>query len=152
MVAQHFHLLRIGAGGSTLQILEKLSLSLPIRYIFTPNFAEEPNFLSRLPISYIMSRLKKNIIYNLLGQALLLLLGFVSVKYIFGRLGEDALGIIYFTSMLNSISVSMLQMGICSVTVREISSNYEDNPKYCHDLIRTASFFFWAFFADKNLQ
>ena len=93
-----------------------------------------------------MSRLTKNIIYNLLGQTLLLLLGFVSVKYIFGRLGEDALGIIYFTSMLNAISISMLQMGICSLTVREISSNYEDNPKYCHDLIRTGSFFFWTIF------
>ena len=93
-----------------------------------------------------MSRLTKNIIYNLLGQVLLLLLGFVSIKYIFGRLGEDALGIIYFTSMLNAISVLMLQMGICSLTVREISSNYEDNPQYCHDLIRTASFFFWTIF------
>lgn len=110
------------------------------------NLPEEPNFLSRLSIRSIMSRLTKNIIYNLLGQASLLLLGFVSVKYIFGRLGEDALGIIYFTLLLNSISTKMLQLGICSVAVREISANYKDNPKYCHDLIRTGSFFFWTSF------
>ena len=43
-----------------------------------------------------MSRLKKNIVYNVAGQVSLLVLSFVAVKFIFSDLGEDALGLIYF--------------------------------------------------------
>ena len=91
-----------------------------------------------------MSRLSKNIIYNLLGQGLLLVLGFVSVKYIFKRLGEDALGIIYFTGMMNVMLRAVLEMGICSTTVREVSAHFESEPDYVKNLIRTFSLFYWA--------
>lgn len=94
-----------------------------------------------------MSRLSKNIIYNLFGQVLLLLLGFVSIKYIFGRLGEDALGIIYFTAMVNSLLRAALEMGICSTTVREVSAHFHNEPDYVHDLIRTGSLFYWGAYA-----
>jgi O-antigen/teichoic acid export membrane protein len=94
-----------------------------------------------------MSRLSKNIIYNLFGQVLMLLLGFVSIKYIFGRLGEDALGIIYFTAMVNSLLRAALEMGICSTTVREVSAHLDSEPDYIHDLIRTGSFFYWGAYA-----
>jgi len=43
-----------------------------------------------------MSKLTKNIIFNLIGQSILLVLGFVAVRYIYRGLGEDALGIICF--------------------------------------------------------
>ncbi len=72
-----------------------------------------------------MSRLAKNIIYNLCGQALLLLLGFVAVKYVFRQLGEDAFGVIYFTLTVNAVLCAMLEMGICSTTVREVSAHSE---------------------------
>jgi O-antigen/teichoic acid export membrane protein len=91
-----------------------------------------------------MSRLSKNIIYNFIGQGLLLILGFVAVKYIFKQLGEDALGIIYFTVMLNSLASVVLEMGICATTVREVAGCFEEEPAYISELIRTFSLFFWS--------
>jgi O-antigen/teichoic acid export membrane protein len=96
------------------------------------------------PVSNGLSRLSRNIIYNLFGQGLLLALGFVAVKYIFKQLGEDVLGIIYFTLTMNAILCAVLEMGICSTTVREVSAHFNDEPDYIHDLIRTASLFYWV--------
>jgi O-antigen/teichoic acid export membrane protein len=93
-----------------------------------------------------MSRLSKNIIYNLFGKGLLLILGFVAVKYIFKQLGEDALGIIYFTAAINGVLCSLFEMGICSTTVREISAHHKLEAKYVEDLIRTFSLFYWALY------
>jgi len=90
-----------------------------------------------------MSRLTKNIIYNLFGQGLLLILGFIAVKFIFKRLGEDALGIIYFSATLNGIICTVLELGICSTTVREVSGYFKSEPYYIKDLIRTFSSFYW---------
>ncbi|MDI6792569.1 MAG: oligosaccharide flippase family protein [bacterium] len=94
-----------------------------------------------------MSRLSKNIIYNLFGKGLLLVLGFVAVKYIFKRLGEDALGIIYFTYMMNAMLTAVLNMGICSTTIHEVSAHLESEPEYIKDLIRTFSLFYWGVYA-----
>lgn len=91
-----------------------------------------------------MSRLSKNIIYNFCGQGLLLVLGFVAVKYIFKQLGEDALGIIYFTATMNAILCGVLEKGIYSTTVREVSGNFTKEPGYIRDLIRTGSLFCWG--------
>jgi O-antigen/teichoic acid export membrane protein len=94
-----------------------------------------------------VSRLSRNIIYNLLGQGLLLILSFVAVRYIFRRLGEDALGIIYFTAILNAVLCAVLEMGICSTTVREVSAHFESNPGYIKDVIRTFSLVYWGLYA-----
>lgn len=93
-----------------------------------------------------MSRVYKNILYNLFGQGAILVLSFVSVKYIFHQLGEDALGIIFFTAMMNALVCSVLEMGICATTVREVSAHADTDPGYIHDLVRTFSFFYWAAF------
>ena len=93
-----------------------------------------------------MSRLSKNIIYNFSGQGLLIVLGFISVKYIFKQLGEDALGIIYFTIIVNSMLCGMLEMGICTTSVREVSAYSNTDPDYIRDLVRTGSFFYWSAF------
>ena len=91
-----------------------------------------------------MSRLSKNIIYNFCGQGLLIVLGFVAVKYIFKQLGEDALGIIYFTATMNAILCGVLEKGIYSTTVREISACFNKEPEYIRNFIRTGSFFCWG--------
>ena len=91
-----------------------------------------------------MSRLSKNIIYNLCGQGLLIVLGFVAVKYIFKLLGEDALGIIYFSATLNAILSGVLEKGVFSTTVREVSVHFESEPSYIHDFIRTGSYLCWS--------
>lgn len=98
-----------------------------------------------------MSRLSKNIIYNFIGQGLLLILGFVAVRYIFRQLGEDALGIIYFTAMMNALLCVALEMGICSTTVREVSAHSKSEPDYIRSLIRTASVFYWGAYAVLSL-
>lgn len=90
-----------------------------------------------------MSRLSKNIAYNLIGQGLMLVLGFISVRYIFKQLGEDALGIIYFTATMNIVLRAILEMGICSTTIREISSHFSSEPNYVRNLVRTFSLFYW---------
>ncbi len=94
-----------------------------------------------------MSRLVKNTLYNLLGQGTLMVLGFVAVKYIFRQLGEDALGIIYFALTASTVLSSMLEMGIGSSAVREISAHGANEPEYIVDLIRTGSLFFWSIYA-----
>jgi O-antigen/teichoic acid export membrane protein len=91
-----------------------------------------------------MSRLSKNILYNLLGQGLLLLLGFVAVRFVFRRLGADALGIIYFAASLSALLSSVLEMGISSTTTREVAAHYENEPGYIRQLIRTATSFYWV--------
>ena len=91
-----------------------------------------------------MSRLSKNVIYNLFGQGLLLVLSFISVKYIFKQLGEDALGIIYFTATMNVVLTGVLNKGIYATTVREVSAHFNDEPGYICDFIRTGSLFTWG--------
>lgn len=93
-----------------------------------------------------MSRLSKNIIYNLLGQGVLLILSFAAVRCIFRRLGEDALGIIYFTAVLNAVLCAVLEMGICSTTVREVSAHFESDPAYIRNVIRTFSLLYWSLY------
>jgi len=91
-----------------------------------------------------MSKISKNIIYNFIGQGLLLILGFVAVKYIFKQLGEDALGVVYFTLTMNAVLCAVLEMGICSTTVREVSVHFNDEPEYIRNFIQTASLFYWV--------
>ncbi len=91
-----------------------------------------------------MSRLSSNILYNLVGQGTILLLGFVAVRYVFKQLGGDSLGILYFSLMLSAILSAAIEMGIASTTVREISACWPDEPAYTRGLIRTASLFFWG--------
>lgn len=93
-----------------------------------------------------MSRLSKNIVYNLLGQVCLLILGFVSIKYIFRHLGEDALGILYFAFMLNSFLCAALGLGIEPLIVREVAYHIRDKKEYVQRLIKTAAFIFWVIF------
>lgn len=91
-----------------------------------------------------MSKLSKNILYNLIGQGLLVVLGFVTVKFVFKQLGEDALGIVYFTLTLNVLLTNVLGMGICETTVREVSAHFSTEPRYIQDLLRTASLCYWG--------
>ncbi|MDZ7263414.1 MAG: oligosaccharide flippase family protein [candidate division KSB1 bacterium] len=93
-----------------------------------------------------MSKLSKNIIYNLLGHVLLLILGFVAVKNIFQALGEDALGIIFFTTLLNTIIRTVMQRGISSTIVREVSAHYLNNSQYIKRLVQTFTLLHWAVF------
>jgi O-antigen/teichoic acid export membrane protein len=86
-----------------------------------------------------MSRLMRNILANVVGQGLVLLLGFVSVKLVFSRLGEDALGIVYVTLALSTALVGLFEAGVAVTAIREVSSHAERDPEYIRDLIRTGT-------------
>ncbi len=91
-----------------------------------------------------MSRLTKNLIYQVSGQGLVLLLGFVGVKFIFGRLGPDAFGIIYFNIVLAGVLTTALELGVLATMVREVAARYVSEPVYVEQLIRTASLLYWS--------
>lgn len=91
-----------------------------------------------------MTLLQRNVLYNVLGQGAVLVLGFVAVKFIYGRLGQDVFGIIIFNQVLTVLLISALELGISSTTIREVSSHLDSEPSYIAELIRTASLFYWA--------
>lgn len=91
-----------------------------------------------------MTRLTKNLIYNVAGQGVVLLLSLVAVRFIFRRLGDDVFGIIFFNLVLTSVLASALELGISSTVVREVSGHMESEPAYIRQLIRTASTLYWA--------
>ena len=91
-----------------------------------------------------MSRLFRNIGYNIVGQGLVLILGFIGVKFIFSRLGADAFGIIFFSQILTGVLTTALELGVLATTVREVSGHYATDPKYVEQLVRTAAVFYWG--------
>jgi len=92
------------------------------------------------------ARLLPNIAANLMGQFVLLCLGIVAVKLVFGHLGRDALGIVLFVQTLNLVLTGVLDLGVTSVTVREVAAHGDDEPTYVRDLVRTASALYWGAF------
>lgn len=91
--------------------------------------------------------LAPNIAANLAGQFVLLVLSLVAVKLVFGRLGQDALGIVLFVQTVNVVLAGVLDLGVSSVTVREVAAHSHDDPAYVRMLVRTASTVYWAGFA-----
>jgi O-antigen/teichoic acid export membrane protein len=91
-----------------------------------------------------MTRLTKNLIYNVVGQGLVLVLSLIAVRFIFRRLGVDTFGIIFFNIVLTSVLAGVMELGISSTLVREVSSRFDSEPTYIRDLIRTASALYWA--------
>ncbi len=91
-----------------------------------------------------MSRLFRNVAYNLVGQGIVLTLGFIGVKFIFSRLGADAFGIIYFNLLMTGVLTTALELGVLSTTIREVSAHFAQERAYVERLIRTASLFYWG--------
>ena len=92
-----------------------------------------------------MTRLTKNVIYNTAGQAAILIISVVAVRYIFKRLGDDAFGIVIFNIFLTGVMSAALELGISATIVRQVSSHFENDRDYVRDLVRTASFLYWGF-------
>jgi O-antigen/teichoic acid export membrane protein len=91
-----------------------------------------------------MTRLTKNLIYNVVGQGLVLVLSLVAVRFIFRRLGDDVFGIIFFNLVLTGVLTSALELGVSATIVREISSHWESEAAYIRKLVRTASMLYWG--------
>src|SRR5450759_726968 len=91
-----------------------------------------------------MTRLTKNVIYNVVGQGLILIVSLIAVRFIFRRLGDDVFGIIFFNLTLTAVLTRVLELGVSSTIVREVSGVFESEVTYIRDLIRTASLVYWA--------
>ncbi len=102
-------------------------------------------------LDQLMSRLRNNIKYNLVGQLGLIVLSVFSVKYIHNRLGNDVLGLIFFTTMINLLVSEMLQVGVAVTTVREVSSHLESDKRYISDYTRTSTLLYWCAYAVVSL-
>jgi O-antigen/teichoic acid export membrane protein len=92
------------------------------------------------------SRLGRNIAFNLSGQLLLVALSLVAVKFVFRQLGADSLAIVLASLTLAAILSATLDLGISSLTVREVSAHATNDPDYVRRLIGTASLFYWLTF------
>jgi O-antigen/teichoic acid export membrane protein len=91
-----------------------------------------------------MSRLGRNILYNAVGQFLVLAIGFVAVRLIYRELGEDAVGLIFFALTLSSVIAGAMDLGISSTIVREVAANTGSPSEYINRLLSTAALFYWA--------
>ena len=58
-----------------------------------------------------MSRLRRNLIFSVAGQAAMAILSLVSARAVYAKLGGDYLGIIYFTIALNTLFVAQRRGG-----------------------------------------
>jgi O-antigen/teichoic acid export membrane protein len=92
------------------------------------------------------SQIARNIGANLGGQLALLVLGIVAIKLVFSRLGPDALGMVLFVQTINVVLAGVLDLGIPSITVRQVAGHVGDDPRYVRDLVRTASTLYWVAF------
>ncbi len=90
-----------------------------------------------------MSRLTKNMAYNLLGQTLLIFLALVAVKFLYRQLGGDAVGILFAAATLATVLSATLELGISSTTVRQVSAHAASEPGYIRSFMRTASLLYW---------
>jgi O-antigen/teichoic acid export membrane protein len=91
-----------------------------------------------------LTRLTKNVIFNVLGQGLILVLSLIAVRFIFRRLGDDVFGIIFFNIVMTSVLASVLELGVSSTIVREVSGHFETELDYVHQLIGTATTLYWS--------
>ncbi len=88
----------------------------------------------------------RNVAYNLAGQALIMVLGFIAVKFQFSRLGADAFGLILFAQTLSIVLAGLLELGISATIVREVSAHLHDEPGYVVSLLRSATAIYWGGF------
>src|SRR2546427_265120 len=94
-----------------------------------------------------MPTLSRNVLYNIVGQAVVSVLGFVAVKYVFSSLGDHALGLIYFTLTANTILTTVVSQGLSATVIREVAARYADERDYVIALIRTVSLVCWITYA-----
>src|SRR3989440_9682012 len=91
-----------------------------------------------------VSPLRRNIVYNVVGQILVMGLGLVAVRLVFRQLGADAFGVMLFAQSLGLVLASVLDLGISATIVREVAGQIHGDKAYVWDLLRTASLLYWA--------
>jgi O-antigen/teichoic acid export membrane protein len=94
-----------------------------------------------------MSPLTRNILWNLGGQAVLLLLGLIAVRFVFKQLGADAFGLILFAQTAAVVLTAVVDLGISATITREVAGNRVEDRGYLTDLLRSATLIYWGGYA-----
>lgn len=94
-----------------------------------------------------MSRVSRNIIFNLAGQALIVALGFMGTRLVFLRLGEESLGILYFALAVYAVFTPIVDLGVSSTIVREVAAHRDTDQDYIVSLVQTGTLFYWCSYA-----
>ena len=90
--------------------------------------------------------LARNILHNLAGQLLTLLLTLVAVKFILVRLGPGVFGVIFFVLTISPLLVAALEMGLSSTIVRQVAAHSGRDDGYITGLVRTSATIYWALY------
>ena len=88
--------------------------------------------------------LKRTILSNMSGQAILMVLSLVSAHLIFHRLGADVLGVIYFAVTVTFVLITLSDMGIAMALTREIAAHRHNDRDYVSDLIGSSLVLAWT--------
>ena len=91
-----------------------------------------------------MSTLNRNILYNVAGQVLVMVLGVIAVRLVFRQLGADAFGVMLFAQSLGLVLATVLDLGVSATIVREVAGHLRQDPAYVWDLLKTATLFYWS--------
>ncbi len=94
-----------------------------------------------------MSRLSKNIIFNVIGQVLIVGLGFFATRGVFRQLGDDALGLLFFAIATNAVLTTVIDLGVSATVVREVAGHLDTDREYLVRLMRTCTLFYWCSYA-----
>jgi O-antigen/teichoic acid export membrane protein len=94
-----------------------------------------------------MSRVFRNLLFNLTGQALIALLGFWGTRLVFHQLGDESLGILYFALALNTVLTPLIDLGVSATVVREVARHRNTDQEYVVRLSRTGTLFYWCSYA-----
>lgn len=89
-------------------------------------------------------RVARNAVYNLLGQGTVAILWLLAARAVSSSLGRDALGLVYLALALSSAIGGILDMGLSTLVVREVSARFASDPGYVRRLLRTGALFAWA--------
>lgn len=91
-----------------------------------------------------MVSLRWNILSNMSGQAILMVLSLVSTHLVFHKLGADVLGVIYFSLTVTFVLIMFSDMGLSPAITREIAAHRHNDSNYVSDLVGSTSVIAWV--------
>jgi O-antigen/teichoic acid export membrane protein len=94
-----------------------------------------------------VSKLTKNIMFNLTGQVLIVALGLFATRDVFRQLGDDALGLLFFSISFNAVLTPVIDLGVSATVVREVARHLSNDREYLVRLMRTSTLFYWCCYA-----
>lgn len=94
----------------------------------------------------VIAVIKKNIIFGIIGQGLLLLLSLIAARFVFRELGAEVLGIISFSVTLTFLLITLSDMGMSLLITREVAANRHHDRQYVEELVGTAATISWLAF------